>query len=50
MIVGDEIVEFTPDGEVVWRWNAFDHLDTGRIGYEAFDAYLDVRGFPGHAD
>ena len=50
MIVGDEIVEFTTDGEIVWRWNAFDHLDTGRIGYEAFDAYWEVRGFPGHAD
>lgn len=28
---GDVIVEFTPEGEVVWTWNAFDHLDPKRI-------------------
>ena len=28
---GDVIVEFTPEGEVVWTWNAFDHLDPHRI-------------------
>ena len=28
---GDGIVEFTPDGEVVWEWDMFDHLDPQRI-------------------
>jgi hypothetical protein len=27
---GDGIVEFTPDGEVVWEWDTFDHLDPMR--------------------
>lgn len=49
-IVGDMIVEFTPSGEVVWRWDSFDHLDPYRIGYDALDAYWHVRGFPGAAD
>jgi hypothetical protein len=29
-IAGDAIVEFNPDGEVVWAWDSFDHLDTQR--------------------
>lgn len=49
-IVGDMVVEFTPEGEVVWSWDSFDHLDTHRIGYDALDAYWHVRGFPGAAD
>jgi len=49
-IVGDKIVEFTPEGEVVWSWDTFDHLDPYRIGYDAHDAYWHVRGFPGAAD
>lgn len=28
---GDLIVEFTPEGEVVWTWNSFDHLDPQRV-------------------
>ncbi|MBK8716523.1 MAG: aryl-sulfate sulfotransferase [Deltaproteobacteria bacterium] len=28
--VGDTIVEFTLDGDVVWSWNSFDHLDPQR--------------------
>lgn len=28
---GDRIVEFTPAGEVVWTWDAFDHLDPQRV-------------------
>lgn len=27
---GDEIIEFSPEGEVLWRWDTFDHLDTER--------------------
>lgn len=49
-IVGDMIVEFTPEGQVVWSWDSFDHLDTHRIGYDALDAYWHVRGFPNAAD
>ena len=26
-VAGDQIIEFTPAGEVVWTWNSFDHLD-----------------------
>jgi hypothetical protein len=29
-VAGDMIYEFTPDGELVWTWNAFDHLDPQR--------------------
>jgi arylsulfate sulfotransferase len=49
-VVGDEIIEFTPAGEVVWRWNTFEHLDPYRIGYNTFNAYWHVRGFPHHLD
>lgn len=49
-IVGDMIVEFSPDGEVVWSWDSFDHLDPYRIGYDALDAYWHVRGFPNAGD
>ena len=49
-IVGDMVVEFDASGEVMWRWDSFDHLDPYRIGYDALDAYWHVRGFPGAAD
>jgi hypothetical protein len=29
--VGDLLVEFDADGDVVWTWDAFDHLDPQRI-------------------
>jgi hypothetical protein len=29
-VAGDEVIEFTAEGEVVWRWNSFDHLDPQR--------------------
>ncbi|MEM6995325.1 MAG: aryl-sulfate sulfotransferase [Myxococcota bacterium] len=29
-IAGDVIVEVTPQGDVVWEWDAFDHLDPQR--------------------
>jgi hypothetical protein len=29
-VAGDLIVEFTPDGQQVWTWDAFDHLDPQR--------------------
>jgi hypothetical protein len=29
-VAGDMLYEFTPEGELVWTWNAFDHLDPQR--------------------
>ena len=49
-VMGDEIIEFTRDGRVVWRWNVFDHLDPYRIGYETFSGYWERRGFPDTLD
>lgn len=45
-VMGDEIVEFTPDGAVRWRWNTFDHLPTARVAYDLFPRYWINRGFP----
>lgn len=45
-VMGDQIIEFQRDGQVVWRWHAFDHLDPFRIGYETFTDYWPDRGFP----
>ncbi|MEE3000802.1 MAG: aryl-sulfate sulfotransferase [Pseudomonadota bacterium] len=49
-VVGDRILEFTSEGEVIWEWDAFDHLDPYRIGYDTFSPYWHVRGFPDHVD
>ncbi|MEY3519505.1 MAG: hypothetical protein RLZZ177_220 [Pseudomonadota bacterium] len=49
-VMGDEVIEFTLEGEVVWRWNCFDHLDPFKIGYDTFWSYWWVRGFPDHLD
>jgi hypothetical protein len=49
-VMGDEVIEFTPEGEVIWRWNCFDHLDPFKIGFDTFWSYWWVRGFPGHLD
>jgi hypothetical protein len=48
--MGDRVVEYTRQGEIVWSWDAFDHLDPYRIGYTALDPYWHVRGFPNHRD
>jgi hypothetical protein len=45
-VMGDEIVEFAPDGTVVWRWKTFDHLPTERVAFDMFPQYWIVRGFP----
>jgi hypothetical protein len=29
-VTGDAIIEVDADGQVIWEWNAFDHLDTER--------------------
>jgi hypothetical protein len=47
---GDTIIEFTPEGDIVWEWDAFDHLPLERIGYNLTDPYWWVRGFPGNLD
>ena len=49
-VVGDNIVEFTPTGEIVWNWNTFEYLDTDRVGYGLLEPYWWVRGFPGALD
>ena len=49
-VVGDNFVEFTPDGEVVWNWNTFDHLDVYRWSYHLMEVYWHNRGFPKHLD
>ena len=49
-VLGDKILEFTRDGEIVWEWNTFDHLDVFHIGYETFGGYWERRGFPGVLD
>ncbi len=49
-VMGDVVIEFTPDGEIVHRWHAFDHLPVMRIGYETFSNYWIRRGFPGVID
>lgn len=35
-VAGDSLTEFAPDGEVVWRWDTFDHMDPQRRR-EGFD-------------
>jgi hypothetical protein len=49
-VVGDTIDEFNPDGEIVWNWNTFDHLDVHRWGYHLMEVYWHNRGFPKHLD
>lgn len=49
-VMGDRIVLFSPDGNIKWDWNAFDHLPVRRIGYETFSTYWQRRGFPDTID
>ena len=49
-VVGDRFVEFTPDGEIVWSWDTFDHLDVNRWSYHLLEVYWHNRGFPHHLD
>jgi len=50
MVMGDDIIEFDREGNQLWRWSTWDHLDPFRIGYELTEAYWFVRGFPNHLD
>lgn len=49
-VMGDVILEFTPEGDVVHRWSSFDEMPVMRIGYETFSNYWHRRGFPGVID
>lgn len=49
-VVGDVVIEFTPEGDVVHRWSAFDNMPIMRIGYETFSNYWIRRGFPNSVD
>jgi len=53
-VIGDVLVEFQPDGEIVRRWKGFDHLDPLRLGYGSLDTgfyrrvYGDMLGETGY--
>ncbi len=49
-VIGDQIIEFQRDGKIVWHWNAFEHLDPFRIGYQTLNDYWAIRGFPKAVD
>ena len=49
-VIGDQIIEFQRDGKIVWHWNAFEHLDPFRIGYQTLNDYWAIRGFPNAVD
>lgn len=40
-VCGDVLVEFTPEGEVVWLWDSFDHLDPMRRRENFMDPIVD---------
>jgi len=43
LVAGDLLVELDPDGNIVWTWDAFDHLDPLRLRSEPDEglAYVD---------
>lgn len=49
-VVGDVVIEFTPEGKVVHQWRTFDEMPVMRIGYETFGNYWIRRGFPNSVD
>ncbi len=49
-VVGDRFVEFTPEGDIVWTWDTFEHLDVYRWSYHLMEVYWHNRGFPHHLD
>ncbi len=49
-IIGDTIVEFTRDGEIVRDIKLFDLLDPYRIGYGLNDPFWHMRGYEGGVD
>ncbi|WP_127959646.1 aryl-sulfate sulfotransferase [Serratia microhaemolytica] len=50
MVMGDVIVEFAPDGRIVWQWNSFENLDPFFIGHDSFSPYWSYRDFPDYVD
>ena len=49
-VVGDVVIRMNRQGEILWAWKAFDHLDPYQIGYLTFSSYWARRGFPNTAD
>jgi len=49
-VMGDSVLEFNRAGEILWKWDSFDHLDVNRIGYNLNEPYWHTRGFPHHLD
>ena len=49
-IIGDTIVEFTRDGEIVREIKLFELLDPYRIGYGLNDPFWHMRGYEGGVD
>ncbi len=49
-VVGDVIMEITPDGKTVNQWHLLDMLDPYRICYGSRAPYWAQRGFPGSMD
>lgn len=49
-VIGDLVVEFTPDGSIVQQWKLMDMLDIYRVGYDSHSpvwniwAYTEVKG------
>jgi hypothetical protein len=43
LVAGDLLVEFNPEGEIVWMWNSFDHMDPLRVRSDPHEglAYFD---------
>ena len=50
IVMGDRIVEFDRQGNVLWDWNAFDYLDPFRVHYHLLQPYWPTRGFKDHLD
>ena len=49
-VVGDVVLRMNRQGEILWQWKAFDHLDPYQIGYLTFSSYWVRRGFPNTVD
>ncbi len=49
-VMGDTVIEFDSDGNILWEWDTFENLDPFRVGYDFTDPYWWVRGFPNALD
>ena len=50
MVMGDSLIEYDSEGNTIWRWDSWDHLDPLHPHFHSLQPYWHVRGFPGHAD